>query len=92
MIYLIATIGEFGSRTVGYFEDLEKAKQCVKENWGDLCEAGYYEYAVIEDVELGIYQSYKSNPIFYKWNDKDLEYQEIERPNQFKGWAGFTIG
>lgn len=99
-LYFIATIrnidfkGTIGTRTVGYFEDLETAKKCVEENWGDIYEDGYYKYAVIEDVEPGLYQSAESTPIFFKWEGsiKDGKYQEIERPIELKGFFGFTIG
>ncbi len=95
-VYFVATIrninleGTMGTRTVGYFETLEEARKCVEENWGDIYEEGYYKYAVIEDVEPGIYMSAESNPIFFKW--KDGKYQEIERPVELKGFFGFTIG
>ena len=95
-VYFVATIrnidieGTMGTRVVGYFEDLETAKKCVEENWGDIYENGYYKYAVIEDVEPGLYMSAEATPIFYKW--KDGKYQEIEKPSELKGIVGFTIG
>lgn len=72
-MYFVATIQDLHStpyplkettRVVGYFLDLEDAVECVEGNWGDLYEAGYYKYAVIEDVEPGIYQSIHSHPLF----------------------------
>ena len=95
-VYFVATIrdidveGTMGTRTVGYFEDLETAEKCVKENWEDIYEAGYYKYAVIEDVEPGLYQSCESTPIFFKW--KDGSYQEIDKPKELEPFVGFTIG
>lgn len=96
MVYFVATIrnidveGTLGTRVVGYFTTPEEAKQCVEENWGDIYEDGYYKYAVIEDVEPGLYTSCESTPIFYKWIDG--RYQQIERPVELKGFFGFTIG
>lgn len=81
-------------RIVGYFLDLETAKECVEQNWGDLYEDGYYKYAVIEDVEPGLYRSVSSKPIFYKWvGDIDTGgYIRIRRPKCWKNTWGFTIG
>lgn len=95
-VYFVSTIinidieGTIGTRTVGYFEDLETARQCIEENWGDIYEDGYYKYAVIEDVEPGLYMSGSATPIFFKWIDG--KYQEIEKPAELKGIVGFTIG
>ena len=94
--YFIATIrnidieGAIGTRVVGYYEDLETARKCVEENWGDIYEDGYYKYAVIEDVEPGLYQSCESTPIFFEW--KDDGFKEIDRPVELKGFFGLTIG
>lgn len=95
-VYFVATIrnidieGTTGTRVVGYYEDLETARKCVEENWGDIYEDGYYKYAVIEDVEPGLYRSCDSTPIFFKWEDGG--YEEIDKPTELKGFFGFTIG
>lgn len=44
-------------RTVGFYHDLPTAKKTVEENIGDLWEAGWYPYAVVEAVEPGLYPS-----------------------------------
>ena len=81
-------------RTVGYFLDLETAKKCIEENWCDLYENGYYKYAVIEDVEPGLYSSMHSKPIFYKWHGdvKTGGYKRTRRPKDWKHTWGFAIG
>ncbi len=81
-------------RVAGYFLDLEEAKQCVEQNWGDLYEDGYYKYAVIEDVEPGLYRSAHSKPIFYKWvgGIDDGGYKKTRRPKYWKRTWGFTVG
>ena len=96
-IYLIGTWRDFGPfgqmvgmRVVGYYTDLETAKQCVEENWGDIYEDGYYHYAVIEDAEPGLYKTCMSKPLFYNW--KDGKYTKIKRPKALKNNFGFTIG
>ena len=95
-VYFIATIrnidieGTAGTRVVGYYEDLETARKAVEENWGDLYEDGYYKYAVIEDVEPGLYRSDEAHPIFFKWEDGG--FNEIDKPVELNGFFGFTIG
>ena len=41
-------------RTWGFYKSLRTARKCVKENWTDLFEAGYYNYAVIMKMPQGI--------------------------------------
>ena len=102
-IYLVATYQtiDFNAlpdipdkRVIGYFLDLESAKQCIEEKWCELNENGYYEYAVIEDVKPGIYKTGHSKPLFYKCVG-DFEnggYKIIRRPKCTKGFSGFAIG
>ena len=68
---------------------LEEAKHVVKKNICDIHE-DYYKYAVIEDVEPGLYKSCDSTPIFFKWEDGG--YKEIDKPTELKVFFGFTIG
>ena len=79
-------------RIVGFFKDLETAKQAVEENWGDLYEDGYYKYAIIEEREDGLY-SHCESPLFYKWEGtiKDGGYKPIDRPEATNGFCNFTI-
>lgn len=42
-------------RTVGVFATLAEARKIVSYNRGDLEESGYYAYAVIESVPMGLY-------------------------------------
>lgn len=82
-IFLITTISvtnnEFSSsRTVGYLNNLNKAKEIVENNYYDLFET-IYDYAVIEEVPEGIYPLYK-NQFWYKWNLKEDKYEECEKP------------
>jgi hypothetical protein len=41
-------------RQWGYFLALADAEKCIEENWGDIYECGYYNYAVIEELPEGI--------------------------------------
>lgn len=42
-------------RTVGLFPTQEEALTIVEGNYGDLEEAGWYQYAVVEPIAFGLY-------------------------------------
>ena len=81
----------YGTRVVGYYPTLEEAKKCVEENWGDIQEC-YYKYAVIEDVEPGLYRTAESTPLWYKWSKAQEKFLPIDKPAQLSQTFGFTIG
>lgn len=66
-------------RFVGFFAELETAKKVVEENLADLCECGYYQYAIIEEIEEGLYAFFE-NPLIYKWEGtiEDGKYQQLK--------------
>jgi len=89
------------SRCWGYFINFEDAEKCIKENWGDIYEYGYYNHAVIESVPEGIcpkatekWYSAKFNKNWYQPNyEKDFyEIEEIDKPHFLKQIIGFSIG
>ena len=41
-------------RMWGYFKDLKTAEACVLENWTDIYENGYYNFALINEMEEGV--------------------------------------
>ena len=104
-VYFIATYGDIKKdklgwlddggvrRVVGFYKDFATAERAVLENCCDLYEDGYYKYAVIEELEDGLYP-YCSKPKFYKWQGdiKTGGYKKIRRPKATKGFFGFTIG
>lgn len=92
-MYFITTIDSKDNdiRCVGYFKNFEKAEKAVLDNACDIWET-CYDYAVIENVEEGLYQ-YDQNSVWYKWDDLDEEYKRIKgRPEQYKNQVGFAIG
>ena len=100
-IYLVATFRKYsaeygteGSRTVGWFPTKKDAVKCITENWGDIYEDGYYPFAVIEDVQPGLYQTCESTPIFFKWEGdvKTGGYKKTKKPKELGHFFGFTIG
>lgn len=92
-MYFITSVSEkHGYRCVGYVSKLEEAVKIVENDFYDLNEAGYYPYAVIENIEEGIYQ-YDQNPLWFKYNENIEKYEKSERPSFIgKHLVGFGIG
>lgn len=63
-------------RTVGLFETRQEAVECVLANHGDLEEAGWYQFAVVEPLPLGLYPV--NDPSERTW----FEYHQTAQ-----GWA-----
>lgn len=40
-------------RVWGYYHEVENARQCVKENWTDISELGYYRYGIVSKMGVG---------------------------------------
>lgn len=90
------------SRTWGFYYDLGKALKAVHENWTDMNEAGYYDYAVIEPHDVGLLGIEKavSNTLWFKAEyeerktDKGTPYKcctrYVECPTP--SWAEHTVG
>ncbi|SNX54151.1 hypothetical protein [Thermoanaerobacterium sp. RBIITD] len=98
-MYFITVIEDFDkdygvkgcSRCVGYYNTFEKANKAVRENKCDLWET-CYNYAVIEKIEEGLYQTSYEKRWFYKFDcDKGI-YEPIEEPEEVKHWCNFAIG
>lgn len=101
MIYLITTLKtvygyknpvhtyELGCRTVGYYTELEEAKQAIEENHGDIYEEGYYPFCVIEKVEEGLY-GITFDEHWYQWIGDG--YKPIDKPESLKQTCAFGIG
>jgi hypothetical protein len=78
------------TRCVGYYEKLESAEDTVKNNYGDIWET-CYDYAVIENIEEGLYPMTVDRQ-FYKHNDEKDTYEPIDEPEVFKHYCNFGIG
>lgn len=102
-IYTVTTLGrvkynelfkedEFAhSRTVGFYTDLNDAKRCVNENWGDIYEVGSYPFALIERVETGLYGVTKDRWL-YEWNNSEKGYVLREEFPFMKHYVGYSMG
>ena len=90
-IYTVTTLRELNThgRTVGYFSDMEEAQEAVERNSCDIYESGYYPYAVVEEVEDGLYP-YCPKAQWYQWNGG--RYVKIPKPEGLKHVVNFSIG
>ena len=76
----------FGNtRLVAWYEKFDDAEKCVIYNDGDIWET-CYDYAVIEEVEQGLYP-YCKNRWFYKFNERSKGYRNIEEPEFMEHFA-----
>lgn len=41
--------------TVGLFQDSADAFEALEHNWGDLNEGGWFPWAIVEEMEFGLY-------------------------------------
>ena len=92
-IYTITTLrGSLhgGRRCVGFYHELESAITSVEENDMDINEAGYYHYAVIEKVNIGMY-NFAMEELWFKWHP-EKGYQVVAKPKNFKSTIAFGMG
>lgn len=74
---------------VGYYTSKEKAFETVLNNYGDIWET-CYDYAVIEEVEEGLYPCSMTR-WFFKFNSKLDKYEEIKEPKGFQHFCGLIV-
>lgn len=84
------TIGST-SRTPVVCTTVERAKEIVETNEGDICE-GYYMLAVIEPFIANKVYGYLLETFWYEWNELEKRYLRIECPDRYKSTVGFGIG
>ncbi len=98
-IYAVTTIelsktyqGHKDRRLVAWYSNLEKAIECVKNNWGDIYE-GSYEWAVIEETDEGLYPHIFTEHWFrWKGTHKTGCYKKARKPYRTKGICNWGIG
>lgn len=92
-MYFITTVSEkHGNRCVGYYENEQDAIDAVIHNSDDLNEAGFYPYAVIENVAEGLYR-YDQSPMWFEYDEEIDEYKKSNRPDFIpNNHVGFGIG
>lgn len=93
-IYTVTTFRDSllrSPRCVGWFHDPQRAQACVERNDGNIHEDGYYTYAVVEEVNEGLYPDTPTT-WFYEWSYKTKRYEAIVCPERFKDMINFGIG
>jgi len=92
-IYTVTTLSgaAFGdSRCVGFFHELDIAKEEVENNSMDIFETSYW-YCVIEEVGPGFY-NFPRLELWHKFRKDKGKYIPCEKPDNFKRICGFGIG
>lgn len=94
-IYMLATLyidlvtgDDTRCSTVGWFKKFEEAEKCILFNWGDIQEAGWYNHAVIEKINEGLY-GYTRLEFWYYMSGKDI--YAISKPEQLQGTIGWAM-
>lgn len=83
VVYLDLKAGSVWSRLRrqrmwGYYKDLKTAQDCIKENWTDIYENGYYNFALINEMEEGVTISPKKQHWF------EVKFQGSNKPYKVK--------
>ena len=79
------------SRTFGFYEHYNDARNAVKENRGNMHEC-LYSYLVIEYIEEGIHQE-ALQELWYKYNIVLMRWEELKnKPPEFKWVSNFAMG
>ncbi|MED2737382.1 hypothetical protein [Bacillus toyonensis] len=84
-------------RVVGAFSDIDEARKAVVNNSCDICEQTY-KYALIEEVEIGLYpdvllqELYRTDNMMKKILDKEfynanLTYEKMDIPKNFPAYS-----
>ena len=96
VLYAVTTIenrarGSAARRTPAVCMTLDRAKEIVEKNEGDIWEC-FYMYAVVETVIPDRLYSFSGERYWYEWNLDKGCYLSIECPEQYKDIVGFGIG
>ncbi len=105
-IYLVTSLGDpedpearYRTRCVGWFQTKAEAFYAAENNLGDLYEAGWYPYLVIEMSRPGIYgttcdynECWWFRFVPYKEDPYNGKYYECARPETLEGVACFGMG
>jgi len=92
IIYTVVTIRqESGDRCVGWFPNKEDAIKVIVENYGNINEAGYYPYALVESVKPGLY-NFDREEIWFKWSNDKHQYIKCDKPDKFHNTICYSMG
>lgn len=96
MLYFVTTKRDKNSaedhdRCIGYYMSLDIARSVVRDSAECLCEAGYYQYAIIEAFGSGWYPSAKKEE-WYEFIDCGKKAKRMQKPKKYEHICNFGIG
>lgn len=68
------------TRMTGFLRHKVILEEVLNNNCYDLHEAGYYNYAVMEDISEGFY-NFDESPIWFKWDPEKKGFYRCEKPD-----------
>lgn len=89
-MYIVTTVGIKDNRlerwrAVAMYDNYEDAHQCIMDNWGDIFEHNYYQYAFVALVSRGLYPAMNEIQWFrikYEdWENNKYTIMTDERPD-----------
>ena len=93
-----ATFPQRPTRCIGWFSERSLAIEAIKNNYGDMNEDGHYRYALVEEVEDGIY-TFPREEVWFEWkeivgvNQPRSNYMLLDKkPNRFNQVVCFSMG
>ncbi len=78
-------------RVVGFYDKQIKASTRILENACDIFEDGYYQYAVIQYIEEGLYPNTKVIQ-WYKYDRITREVKPCRAPKTIKPYNVYVVG
>jgi hypothetical protein len=93
LLYAITTLAldNADRRTPAVCSSLERAKEIVESNEGDIHES-YYDTVVIETFLADKVYGYTLETVWYQWNPSGKKYLLIDCPENYKSVCGFGVG
>lgn len=81
-------------KTVGYVSDRNEAERCTKENANNIFEGGKYQYAMVCELETGMYPEIKDKE-WYNYHVEDEYWIAIDRcdaPEGLEDYKPYIMG
>lgn len=78
------------SACLGWRKKFKDAENDVINDKGNINEAMYYTYVVIECFSEGLWHGVGVKEVWYIWNDESGKYERTSKPEEWKpitGWA-----
>ena len=74
-------------RTVAIFDNKELVLEAIRDNWGDLNEAGWYPWLAVEELNPNTIYPINfpdNNRLFFKWDNEIEKWIECGYPKKIK--------